>query len=730
MNYLTNVLNLDSSLASSLLIYFRELSSSHKKKLKYLLKKVKSNKDLINLHRDELLSDPEYLDELFPFSDSIREKFDPLVLQTTQELSERQWVQNLLDKHMINVDEDLPKLRILLQELHKYSPEVSISKFKDDSDLFNYLKRFKRAQDFVLPSDGCTLLGTDMVDGNSVALYEVTRSGIEEFGKSTNWCVSHGYRYEPDVYYGFVINGKPEVLVHPSSNQIKDVSDRKLNNIFVKFINNLVNKFHFNTGKGDFSTYNETLSTINNLERHLGDKKFLTNYLSNYINNIVYLPISEVHNYLPLMVDKISVLNFYSCSLSILELLGNYINFHDLPERVYLDNYALEVLSEEEPNYLQNVPKSFRTKFLNDVYKTLPYVDDLDELFNKNEGILTAILQEFGHVPDLLHDWFEIRFNNGDYPSEWDDAVTARILSTGRPPACAEDFVLDKLLSNTAPIEWIDKIYDYVTNPHSSLVSGFATPWIKHQLNNGEAPKKVLDSIPRFIEENGELPSFATDYVRDKIHDDRIPRSWLDASYRLLNSGTPIYTDKLLEILFKKSLNYHPMSAKMLSDISGNISRNSFVPLYAKDWLIEHLNNNSLPIDFRNFLMSYLIERNYLPNIIQEWGRLVLDSVDVPFYLIDAISASIRKHTVPPTFCQQWLEECFSSNEVPISILSVISDIISATGRPPFFSVYWLKDRLLTDSVPSIVLEGLESYIRSSSKVPPFFQDWYVSHVK
>jgi hypothetical protein len=105
-------------------------------------------------------------------------KIEQAINQITSEKNERKWLRQLISIGKIQ-EEDFTKTKLLIDEFHSLPKDRQqpIESFKDDSELFNYLSKFKinNQKNKSLPADGWTLLEDYTTDNDlDVKLYNIT----------------------------------------------------------------------------------------------------------------------------------------------------------------------------------------------------------------------------------------------------------------------------------------------------------------------------------------------------------------------------------------------------------------------------------------------------------------------------------------------------------------------------------------------------------------------------
>jgi hypothetical protein len=482
IQYLMTVLGLDQNLAEAILPW---LMSLDKVKRPYMIKKIRENIGLVTSSKNQIMETPEVLDKMFPFKSNPKKQFSQDVMRVSQDYNERVWVQSLIDSNRINPNEDLPKIRGLLLDFNRIGSDRKIEEFADDAELYDFVSSNKPDEGIRMPDGGWSMIASENVDGHSVKLVEILEEdAMEEIGKNTNWCVAHGsWRdYEPP-FQCFVIDGEPRVLIHSSTSQIKDSSDRALANSDIKLIMGLVDKYIDNTHSGDFDDYDEGVETYQKVLKHIDNRESMSKMLDENVNLISYFPIGKVASYMKSVLKNISSLDFSKIDRDVANSIGEYIRYYDLPEKKYIDSYANLQAIEHPDKYLKMVPESFRTQSSNKVR----------EIRAKNPSVARTIIDVITNMSDddsmidLACSFFESRYR--DYYSSspsFDFAISSA-------PEGMQKRLKDSIISGLSSyfmshmVAFNDHVPDWMTRERPDEVESLRAKSAIYWINNAPA---------------------------------------------------------------------------------------------------------------------------------------------------------------------------------------------------------------------------------------------------
>jgi len=120
-----------------------------------------------------------------------------------------------------------------------------------------------------------------------------------------------------------------------------------------------------------------------------------------------------------------------------------------------------------------------------------------------------------GRPPDFAYNWVQNILNKGEAPKEWLDTISKSIVNTGKPPRFAYYWVENILNKGEAPKEWIDAINRHIST--RGVPPNFVNNWAKNILNKGEAPQEWIDAINKYIATRGEPPDFAKGWFKKRM---------------------------------------------------------------------------------------------------------------------------------------------------------------------------------------------------------------------
>jgi len=327
--------------------------------------------------------DVEELQELVKDIDVKKEtKIDPemekAIIGITGNKDEREWLRKLVQSGRFQA-EDSGKVIYLLDELHNLPDNLKkpISDFKDDTVLTEYIDRYRPKKELEEIPEGAELLENYDTDAFNVQLYRITtQEAIKEMG-ARGWCTTHGHRYDPLEYYCFYIDGKPEVLIHLKSNQIKDRSDAQLKyGPFVKAIEPAVSKYGLDESKsGDFEKYHRASSDVRYLNENPDDEEYIIEIINRDVTNIVLLDKEHWGKYLYLLNNDMVYDQLSNLGPTFFHYYAAYVKskseeeFEDLQRRV-VEDWAKKTDTTDLTvgRYKKVFPKILRTPYVNGVF--------------------------------------------------------------------------------------------------------------------------------------------------------------------------------------------------------------------------------------------------------------------------------------------------------------------------------------------------------------------------
>jgi hypothetical protein len=230
--------------------------------------------------------------------------------QTSQDKDEREWLAKIINEGSIK-PHDLPMIKDTLKELRKVSQKKA-SDFKNFEELAMFVSQFKteETQGSIegLPEDSYKLL--DTLDG--VELFFINtdtpngQKAIDTLAEGAQWCVltkNEKVYHDPNEYYLFMVDGRPEALAHPQSDQIKNFYDAPLKDPkLVRRIHPLVEKHNLYSPENsedypekskDYKAYSEMLEAVRGLEeieQRADDEDFINNILDEDFTKLSSVP--------------------------------------------------------------------------------------------------------------------------------------------------------------------------------------------------------------------------------------------------------------------------------------------------------------------------------------------------------------------------------------------------------------------------------------------------------
>tara|TARA_R110000824_G_scaffold148242_2_gene317804 strand:+ start:10947 stop:13604 length:2658 start_codon:yes stop_codon:yes gene_type:complete len=203
-------------------------------------------------------------------------KFESMIKNMSEGRLEREWLKKLVLNGRFQA-EDAIKLKGLLDDFDDVDVDnkPAIESFDDDIALAKYLKQFKNVGGNTSKKGDFELLDSAEVHDKQVELYLMNdQLSLDSIAGThgASWCVlseNGAADYEPFVYYCFVVDGIPEVLIHLGSSQMKDKYDGPLHDgHIVGLIRDMVEKHKFlDVMRSDIDTqsYIKTTNKIDNI---------------------------------------------------------------------------------------------------------------------------------------------------------------------------------------------------------------------------------------------------------------------------------------------------------------------------------------------------------------------------------------------------------------------------------------------------------------------------------
>jgi hypothetical protein len=320
---------------------------------------------------------------------------DPKMVQAINQItsikSERRWLRQMISTNKIK-DEDLIKIKLMLDELHALPKDKQkpIETFKDDTVLYDYLNKFRinSEKQNLLPTEGWTLLEDYISEQDlSIKLYNITnQTALDAIAGSHDaaWCVlskNGAAHYSPFNFYCFVINGKPEVLIHMNSSQsqIKGADDHTLTyGPFIKAISPMLKKYNLiEHNSHDFQYLSEQQSKIEKIENNSDNHEFIANEIREDISNFEVLPLDKWGNYIDVLADYSNRIIIEKISKKALAYLSTYLKVNNETTKLKnLEDKVIDWFSQSESNltsgrYNNVIPKELHTNSTNGIFNDL-----------------------------------------------------------------------------------------------------------------------------------------------------------------------------------------------------------------------------------------------------------------------------------------------------------------------------------------------------------------------
>jgi len=391
---------------------------------------------------------------------TIDPKMAQAINQITSIKSERKWLKQMVSINRIK-NEDLIKIKLMLDELHALPKDKQkpIEMFQDDAVLSNYLNKFRidSKKQILLPTEGWTLLENYTTEQDlNIKLYNITnQASLDAIAGSHNasWCVlskKGGAHYSPFNFYCFVINDKPEVLIHINSAQIKDVDDRPLTYVpFIKAISPLLKKYKLiNHDSDDYKVFMERLKNIEKIENNIDNHKFIANEIKKNVSNFEILPLDKWGKYIDVLAKFLNEIKIDKISKKALTYLSTYLKINNKTEELtILEDKVIEWIYQSENNltsgrYSNVIPQELHTsrtnKVFNDLRKKamLRWKNDLKKHPNKweycpfkevqNDPEVLKFVREYWFyiIKSLIKPWKYCPFDDIKYNQKlWEDLL-------------------------------------------------------------------------------------------------------------------------------------------------------------------------------------------------------------------------------------------------------------------------------------------------------------------
>jgi hypothetical protein len=341
--------------------------------------------------------------------------------------------------------------------------EKKVTDFEDFQKLSEYLSKFltdqSRSGAEGLDKDSYNLLE----DSDGIQLYYIdarTSKGqraLDTLGKGAKWCVlskSAGGsglfdHYRPHAYYMFVVDGRPEALLHENSEQLKDAHDRSITNgMLIKRIAPFIEKHNLVPSKrsawGDFRVYRDTLQKVKDMGEKVDDKEFIDKQIKQDFKNFMLIPESHWPQYTEQFLKQME--NPYSSwSFSHRDNLVDELDYKTLS---YISNFvqikkmkgSLETLEKDVISWLKDdvqnltvgrykkmIPSQLRTPTVNKEFN-----ERREKEMNRWRGRIQEALRSVGDsLPRIEQCPFEEIINDPDtkeaYVKHWENKLLNHI---------------------------------------------------------------------------------------------------------------------------------------------------------------------------------------------------------------------------------------------------------------------------------------------------------------
>jgi hypothetical protein len=391
LKYFNEILGIPIDLANVIADYFKQEIGGDKTKSGYYMGKIRKNLPVILENAEQLKANPLYLERLFPFvgkSQAKHKYHEQIQYITSVNRKYAPWVTALIDSNQIQ-EEDFIKVKNLLDrhaELVRSGiitgEETSISFFGNDSDLFNFLKKFQvDTKSFEeLMADPKVQAGSKLIVEENTEDYLITVLEVTTYeamkalvSKDSAWCVAHDEgtfkSYNPPLYHMFFINGEPEVLIHKGSDQVKAQDDStSFDPLVINAINGIVERLDLNTGAGDFEDYNKVISQFRAYEDY--PASYIEEQVEADPSNIIYVSPDKYSLYMPVFsknLNKVSEDDVVKFPRSFFNFIGQYFKINNMDSHFrFMENLIVSYLNffEIESDYFKKIPDIFHTKYV------------------------------------------------------------------------------------------------------------------------------------------------------------------------------------------------------------------------------------------------------------------------------------------------------------------------------------------------------------------------------
>ena len=199
---------------------------------RYIIKIVKQSPPQIQ--QDVVSLDQEIQNQLSQLQQSkpnIPAEIGTAIQKTTDVKEHRDWLAHTFSKNAWQL-EDLPGIQkdleafLSAKNTGKIDTGITIDTFETPNDLFDFVSEYrsKPSTDNIPPEgQGWEKIDEMQTNNYNVKLIEIFDEEVmRQIGAGTNWCVARNSfnGYNPPIYYCFLIDNEPMVLLHPQSQQL------------------------------------------------------------------------------------------------------------------------------------------------------------------------------------------------------------------------------------------------------------------------------------------------------------------------------------------------------------------------------------------------------------------------------------------------------------------------------------------------------------------------------
>ena len=290
-----------------------------------------------------------------------------------------------------------------------------------------------------------------------------------------------------------------------------------------------------------------------------------------------------------------------------------------LNDRIYFRDSETEILNvDNNGKWIEAI-----TKFIKENGKSPQFASDwCEKKLNSNDfpdewlEEITKNIHKYGYPPEFSSRWCEVKLLSGEFPEEWIDSILAYVENNDESPVFADEWIKNELKSGNIREEYMRAIEsrikesgefpdfardwariqleseDTTYKPLSDLIETIivygrrfpddAYEWILKRLDNGKASEMVIESINKYIEDQGVPPSYAKDWCRDKLLSGEYPNRWENV-------------------------------------ISKYVLKFGYAPYWAREWCKNRLDSGNYPKAWENPILAYVLKTGYPPEFAKDW---------------------------------------------------------------------------------------------------------------